>query len=164
MSQSLSDVTYSFIQQPRHLPTSRKTPLRRPLVPPNLLQQRLTPLLFEFSQLLSVVPAFFGILFNIYHIYHPPNSTILIDGRRPPERIDYIISALWVGFFVHSWSLTFTIISVGPFDWLSMPLSHHRLTGSMARVLSSSGDSDPPHIFTSNLLARDSFHTLPTRA
>ncbi|KAH7879383.1 N-glycosylation protein-domain-containing protein [Lentinula edodes] len=82
-------------EPPRHLPTSRKTPLRRPLVPPNLLQQRLTPLLFEFSQLLSVVPAFFGILFNIYHIYHPPNSTVLIDGRRPPERIDYIISAIW---------------------------------------------------------------------
>ncbi|KAJ3970419.1 N-glycosylation protein-domain-containing protein [Lentinula raphanica] len=78
---------------PRHLPTSRKVPSRAPLVPPNVLQQRLTPLLFEFSRLLSIVPAFFGVLYHIYHIYHPP--TILIDGRRPPERIDYIISALW---------------------------------------------------------------------
>ncbi|KAJ4490630.1 N-glycosylation protein-domain-containing protein [Lentinula aciculospora] len=82
-------------EPPRHLPTSRKIPLRGPLVPPDLLQQRLTPLLFEFSRLLSIVPAFFGILYHIYHIYHPPNPTALNDGRSPPERIDYVISALW---------------------------------------------------------------------
>ncbi|KAJ3714309.1 N-glycosylation protein-domain-containing protein [Lentinula guzmanii] len=82
-------------EPPRHLPTSRKITLRGPLIPPSVLQQRLTPLLFEFSRFLSIVPAFFGILYHIYHIYHPPTATISFDGRRPPERVDYIISALW---------------------------------------------------------------------
>lgn len=72
----------------RHLPTARKVPFSGPLVPPNTLQQRLTPLLFEFSRLLSIVPAIFGTLYNLYHFYSPP-------PLGSPERIDYFVSALW---------------------------------------------------------------------
>ncbi|KIK64174.1 hypothetical protein GYMLUDRAFT_40460 [Collybiopsis luxurians FD-317 M1] len=81
-------------EPPRHLPTSRNTSTRLPLVPPNVLQQRLTPLLFEFSRLLSIVPALVNLCFHIYHIYHPPHPDPT-STRCPPERIDYIVAALW---------------------------------------------------------------------
>ncbi|KAJ7471975.1 N-glycosylation protein-domain-containing protein [Mycena latifolia] len=76
-------------EPPRHLPTSRIIPASAPLVPPSTLEQRLTPLLFEFSRLLAVVPAIFGTLYNLYFVYHPPS------GPRAPERIDFFVSALW---------------------------------------------------------------------
>ncbi|KAJ7079359.1 N-glycosylation protein-domain-containing protein [Mycena crocata] len=76
-------------EPPRHLPTARLLPASGPLVPPGTLEQRLTPLLFEFSRLLAIVPAIFGTLYNIYHTYHPPS------GPRAPERIDFFVSALW---------------------------------------------------------------------
>ncbi|RDB21835.1 N-glycosylation protein eos1 [Hypsizygus marmoreus] len=80
-------------EPPRHLPTTRIIHSTGPVVPLNTLQQRLTPLLFEFSRLLSIVPAIFGTLYNLYHVYQPPGSRA--DGRHPPERIDFAISALW---------------------------------------------------------------------
>lgn len=64
-------------------------PASAPLIPPNTLQQRLTPLLFEFSRLLSIVPSVFGALYNIYHAVHPPASG-------PTTRVDYLVSLLWV--------------------------------------------------------------------
>ncbi|KAJ6524433.1 N-glycosylation protein-domain-containing protein [Mycena vulgaris] len=76
-------------EPPRHLPTSRIIPASAPLVPPSTLEQRLTPLLFEFSRLLAVVPAIFGTLYNLYLVYNPPS------GPRAPERIDFFVSALW---------------------------------------------------------------------
>ncbi|KDR72822.1 hypothetical protein GALMADRAFT_212843 [Galerina marginata CBS 339.88] len=79
----------------RHLPTARIIPSSGPLVPPNTLE-RLTPLLFEFCRLLSIVPAIFGTLYNLYHIYRPPTYDNTIPNTRPPpERVDYFISALW---------------------------------------------------------------------
>ncbi|KAJ6632487.1 N-glycosylation protein-domain-containing protein [Mycena sp. CBHHK59/15] len=75
--------------QPRHLPTSRIIPASRPLVPPGTLEQRFTPLLFEFSRLLAIFPAIFGTLYNLYHVLHPPSAP------RAPERIDFVVSALW---------------------------------------------------------------------
>ncbi|KAF8063263.1 hypothetical protein FPV67DRAFT_234816 [Lyophyllum atratum] len=80
-------------EPPKHLPTARIIPSSGPLVPPNTLQQRLTPLLFEFSRLLSIVPAIFGTLYNLYRIYQPPPPRA--DGRSTPERVDFAISALW---------------------------------------------------------------------
>ncbi|KAF5376489.1 hypothetical protein D9615_008648 [Tricholomella constricta] len=80
-------------EPPKHLPTARIIPSSGPLVPPGDLQQRLTPLLFEFSRLLSIVPAIFGTLYNLYHIYQPPPPRL--DGRSTPERVDFAISALW---------------------------------------------------------------------
>ncbi|KAH9475334.1 hypothetical protein JR316_0012445 [Psilocybe cubensis] len=77
----------------RALPTARIIPPSLPLIPPSTLEQRLTPLLFEFARLLSIVPAVFGTLYNIYFIIWPPKPTGV--GRPPPERIDYFISALW---------------------------------------------------------------------
>jgi hypothetical protein len=82
------------------LPTSRIIPSSGPLVPPNTLQQSLTPLLFEFSRLLSIVPAIVGMLYNIFRIHHPPEP--VLDGRRrPPEQVDYLVSALWVRLFIY---------------------------------------------------------------
>jgi len=78
----------------RHLPTSRIIPASGPLVPPNPLQQQLTPLLFEFSRLLAIVPAIFGTFYNLYHVYQPPTYNSH-NHRPPPERVDYFISALW---------------------------------------------------------------------
>ncbi|KAG5650427.1 hypothetical protein H0H81_012318 [Sphagnurus paluster] len=80
-------------EPPRHLPTARIIHPSGPLVPPNNLEQRLTPLLFEFSRLLSIVPAFFGTLINLIHAYQPPPSRT--DGRYTPQRVDFAISALW---------------------------------------------------------------------
>ncbi|KAF8183631.1 N-glycosylation protein-domain-containing protein [Pholiota molesta] len=79
----------------RHLPTARIVASSGPIVPPTTLAQQLTPLLFEFARLLSIVPAVFGTLYNLYHIYNPPPYTVIPNTRPPPQRIDYFISALW---------------------------------------------------------------------
>lgn len=76
-------------EPPRRLPTARIVGASAPIVPPSTMQQRLTPFLFEFSRLLSIVPAFFGMLYNIYHTLHPPSH----PGA--PQRVDYFVSALW---------------------------------------------------------------------
>jgi len=66
------------------------------LIPPNNLQQRLTPLLFEFSRLLSIVPAVVGTVYNLYHVLYPPQASSHHSTRKPPpERIDYFVSTLW---------------------------------------------------------------------
>ncbi|KAF7290671.1 hypothetical protein MIND_01307400 [Mycena indigotica] len=85
----LDEPDISFALQPCHLPTSRKRPAPAPLVPPGTLEQRLTPLLFELSRLLAIVPALIGTAYNIFMFYNPPS------GPRAPERIDYLVSALW---------------------------------------------------------------------
>ena len=64
-------------------------PLSGPLVPPNSLEQVITPLLFEASRLLSIVPAIFGVLYNLLNAWYAP-----INGKIVP--IDYVVSALWV--------------------------------------------------------------------
>jgi N-glycosylation protein len=81
--------------QPRRLPTARIIPASPPLIPPNFLQQLLTPLLFETSRLLSIVPAVCGTFYSLYHVIHPPSSPFP-DGRLPPHPIDFFVSALWV--------------------------------------------------------------------
>ncbi|TFY74527.1 hypothetical protein EWM64_g9486 [Hericium alpestre] len=75
-------------EPPRHLPTARIVPSSGPIVPPHTLEQLLTPLLFEASRLLSIVPAVFGTLYNVYYVWHPP-----LDGKN--TRVDYVVSALW---------------------------------------------------------------------
>ncbi|PPQ87003.1 hypothetical protein CVT25_009512 [Psilocybe cyanescens] len=81
----------------RALPTARIIPPSLPLIPPTTLEQRLTPLLFEFARLLSIVPAVFGTLYNLYFLVWPPQARQvgMGVGRPPPERVDYFISALW---------------------------------------------------------------------
>ncbi|KAF8627952.1 hypothetical protein AX15_004164 [Amanita polypyramis BW_CC] len=81
-------------EPPCRLPTARIVPSSDPIIPPNNVQQRLTPLLFEFSRLLAVVPAVVGTLYNLYHVYCPPASSPY-SGRKSPGRIDYFVSALW---------------------------------------------------------------------
>lgn len=89
---------YSF--QPRHLPTARITPtssyfpflsslsssatapLPSPLKP-------LIPLLWELARLLSIVPAVFGTLYNLYYVFFPPRNSVW-------WRVDFFVSALWV--------------------------------------------------------------------
>jgi len=63
-------------------------PVSGPLVPPNNLEQLITPLLFEASRLLSIVPAVFGVLYNLFNACYAP-----INGKNAP--IDYVVSALW---------------------------------------------------------------------
>ncbi|KAI0273252.1 hypothetical protein BGY98DRAFT_921476 [Russula aff. rugulosa BPL654] len=76
-------------EPPKHLPTARIVPVSGPLVPPNSLEQVITPLLFEASRLLSIVPAVFGVLYNLFNAWYAP-----INGKVVP--IDYVVSALWV--------------------------------------------------------------------
>ena len=86
-----------FRAQPRHLPTARIVPVSGPLVPPNSLEQVITPLLFEASRLLSIVPAVFGVLYNLFNVWHAPKN-----GKIVP--IDYVVSALWVRHFDNIYS------------------------------------------------------------
>ncbi|KAL4263344.1 hypothetical protein AB1N83_007005 [Pleurotus pulmonarius] len=78
-------------EPPKRLPTARIIPSHEPLIPPNSLQERLTPLLFEFSRLLSVVPAIIGTLYNLYFVFYGAGEY----ARGRPERVDYAVAALW---------------------------------------------------------------------
>lgn len=49
----------------------------------------LAPLLFEFSRLLSIVPALFGTLWNLYHTVRPPHGSWGWSA-------EYAVSVLWV--------------------------------------------------------------------
>ncbi|KAJ8516727.1 hypothetical protein ONZ45_g5995 [Pleurotus djamor] len=82
-------------EPPTRLPTSRILPSSAPLIPPSTLQERLTPLLFEFSRLLAIVPALIGTLYNLYFVFHGPD--VYQPGK--PEKVDYAVAALWVGIF-----------------------------------------------------------------
>ena len=73
--------------QLRQLPTARIVPPSGPLIPPTTLQQRLTPFLFAFSRWLSIVPAFFGTLYNTFRAISSPQPA--------GHRIDFIVSILW---------------------------------------------------------------------
>ncbi|KAI0660268.1 N-glycosylation protein-domain-containing protein [Cubamyces menziesii] len=74
---------------PRNLPTAR-------IRPSSLSQQVLLPsstawlvqFLFQLFRLLAIVPAVFGTLWNVYHIFMPP------DGD-DAWRVEYFVSALW---------------------------------------------------------------------
>ncbi|TDL20450.1 hypothetical protein BD410DRAFT_725693 [Rickenella mellea] len=52
------------------------------------LEQQIISYLFEFSRLLSIVPAVFGTLYNLHNIYHPPPN-LRHSG------IDYVVCTLW---------------------------------------------------------------------
>ncbi|KAJ8689162.1 hypothetical protein PTI98_013212 [Pleurotus ostreatus] len=49
------------------------------------------PLLFEFSRLLSVVPAIIGTLYNLYFVFYGTGEY----ARGRPEKVDYAVAALW---------------------------------------------------------------------
>lgn len=51
---------------------------------------------FEFARILSIVPAIFGTLYNVYRMFHPTPDNWESNTRRPPVSIDYFVSALWV--------------------------------------------------------------------
>ncbi|KAK1226944.1 hypothetical protein PQX77_010077, partial [Marasmius sp. AFHP31] len=80
-------------EPPRHLPTARLAAPKAPLIPPHILEKRITPLLFQFSRLLSVVPSFIGMLWCILCIVHYESEEV--TTRRRPERVDYLVSLLW---------------------------------------------------------------------
>ncbi|EIN06810.1 hypothetical protein PUNSTDRAFT_54178 [Punctularia strigosozonata HHB-11173 SS5] len=48
----------------------------------------MTPLLFEAARLLSIVPAIFGSLWNVYHAWDLPDDPRL-------WRVDYLVAVLW---------------------------------------------------------------------
>jgi len=83
----------------RHLPTAR---FISPSDSSPLPQHKLIPLLFEFSRLLSIVPAFFGTIWNLYWLIWLPTAIDTVSdsggwgGRKtPPERADFFVAALW---------------------------------------------------------------------
>ncbi|THH16091.1 hypothetical protein EW146_g4506 [Bondarzewia mesenterica] len=119
-------------EPPRHLPTSRIVPESGPLIPPNSLEQTLTPLLFEAFRLLSIVPAVFGTMYNIYRIWHPP-----LTGNT--MRVDYFVSALWV---CNS-------------DRIPMPAPDHGAATPVESILPPALDADPAARTPSDMLARD---------
>ena len=76
--------------KPRNLPTARitRSSLSQELtLPPQTAW--LVPILFQLLRLLSVVPAVFGTLWNLYRVFRPP------DGLAE-WRVDYAVSMLWV--------------------------------------------------------------------
>ncbi|KAJ8469934.1 hypothetical protein ONZ51_g8659 [Trametes cubensis] len=119
---------------PRNLPTAR-------IRPSSLSQQVLLPsstawlvqFLFQLFRLLAIVPAVFGTLWNVYHIFMPP------DGD-DAWRVEYFVSALWVSF---GWVLG----------------SSCSMTSALARTLESLllavRDPHPPPRAASDMLARD---------
>ncbi|KAF9267137.1 hypothetical protein L218DRAFT_856276 [Marasmius fiardii PR-910] len=83
-------------EPPRHLPTARQVTSGEPIIPQNILQRRLTPLLFGFSRLLSVVPACIGIIWCTWCIADQEDE--VSSGTKPrgrPDRLDYLVSILW---------------------------------------------------------------------
>ncbi|CAL1702625.1 unnamed protein product [Somion occarium] len=163
---------------PRHLPTARITSSSTsnsstflstlttdasailPSPPRSLI-----PILFELSRLLSIVPAVFGTLYNIYHIVRPPD-------RGNWTRAEYFVSALWVRDFLFNRFIIIIIIAmsrwmrvivlilesvVDPY-WLAMSPTHDGSFETMESVLQSSPNLDPITRFTSYMLARHSPH------
>ena len=96
--------------QPRRLPTARltqpsslsvlsplSTSMTLPLPSPNSQKQSflsLAPVLFEFCRLLSIVPACYGTLWNMYHVMRPPNHSWGWSA-------EYAVSMLWVSYRLH---------------------------------------------------------------
>jgi len=78
-------------ESPRNLPTSRIT---QPALSPFTytgLPSWLVPFLFSFSRLLSIVPAIFGTLWNVYHVIWPPGPRSDMLGWR----VEFFVSVLW---------------------------------------------------------------------
>lgn len=148
------EILTRFITQPRHLPTARIVPVSGPLVPPNTLEQAITPLLFETSRLLSIVPAVFGVLYNLIKAWHAP-----MNGKNVP--IDYIVSALWVRHFDFDSLNTpnkrnfYPSYTKGRAHGISVSLPHHRPVSAMEGVLSPIINLDSSTRAAGHLLARD---------
>ncbi|KAG6332595.1 hypothetical protein ID866_6494 [Astraeus odoratus] len=95
-------------EPPKHLPTTRILPASEPLIPPNTLGT----FLFEASRLSSVVPALIGASVNAWCFWNPPGHGSIPHGsphnvmqcteawgrRILPDRGDYFLAVLWVGF------------------------------------------------------------------
>ncbi|KAL5501124.1 hypothetical protein ACEPAH_9511 [Sanghuangporus vaninii] len=74
---------------PIRLPTSRNVK-SRPVVP--LLVDFLVPFLFQATRFLSVVPATFGMLYNLYLVFRPPPTA---TNGVTISSVDYVVCALW---------------------------------------------------------------------
>jgi hypothetical protein len=142
-------------------------PVSGPLVPPNSLEQVITPLLFEASRLLSIVPAVFGVLYNLFNAWYAP-----INGKVVP--IDYVVSALWVRhslnkrvFFGRTHARTqasYDRLCLGRTYRLSMSVLDDGPIPAMEGVLSPVINPDSITSTASYLLARDPFQPDPNRA
>ena len=148
----LIQILTHFITQPRQLPTARIVPVSGPLVPPNTLEQAITPLLFEASRLLSIVPAVVGVLYNLIKAWHAP-----VNGKNVP--IDYVVSALWVRHFDNLFfslnAIFYLSYTKGRPHRISVSLPHDRPVSAMEGVLSPIIDLDSSTRAAGHLLARD---------
>lgn len=79
-------------EAPRDLPTARITHSALTTFASSDLPTWFIPLIFFLARFLSIVPAIFGTLWNLYHVIWPPG------GSEPDAlswRVDYFISVLW---------------------------------------------------------------------
>ena len=129
-------------------------------MPPNTLEQVITPLLFEASRLLSIVPAIFGVLYNLFNAWYSP-----INGKIVP--IDYVVSALWVRHSDKHFSLLNARLTdrlcLGRTYRISVPLPDDRPVPEMEGVLSSVINTDSFAGTTGYLLACHTFQPDPHR-
>ncbi|KAL0066990.1 hypothetical protein AAF712_005979 [Marasmius tenuissimus] len=137
----------------RHLPTARLAAPKAPLIPPHILEQRITPLLFQCSRLLSVVPSFIGMLWCILCIIHYEPEEV--TTRRRPDKVDYLVSLLWVRHLrppparPHHSPIVFTDSS----DWIPMSGTHNGLDDEVEALLPAFIYIDTSSRATSDMLA-----------
>ena len=101
-------------------------------MPSNTLEHAITPVLFEASRLLSIVPAVFGVLYNLYHAVYAP-----INAKIAP--IDYAVSALWVRYYfnlLHTHLTYQWLVTPGRSYGIPVPQPHHRPVPKMEGLLS----------------------------
>ena len=88
----------------------------------------LVPILFQLFRLLAIVPAVFGTLWNLYHVFRPP------DGLNE-WRVDYSVSVLWVCMSQLCPRNAMLIARSVCADRVAMSAAHDRAAEAMASVL-----------------------------
>ena len=86
------------------------------------------PILFQLFRLLAIVPAVFGTLWNLYHVFRPP------DGLNE-WRVDYSVSVLWVCMSQLCPRNAKLIARPVCVDRVAMSAAHDRTAEAMASVL-----------------------------
>ena len=112
--------------------------------------EHITPVLFEASRLLSVVPAVFGVLYNLYLAFHAPQN-----GKIAP--IDYAVSALWVRIYLLI-CCPHNSMCLGCTHRIPVPQPYDRSIPAMEGVLSSIIHPHSAPGPSGDLLARNTCH------
>lgn len=104
---------------------------------------------------MSIVPAVFGVCYNLFHCWR--------GGEGPRvERIDYFVSALWVcTSFLSPYPCLTPCPSIpkGSFNRLPVSIPNNWPPPPLGTLLSPVTHPNPPPRPTSDLLARDAYHS-----